>query len=62
MGNRDLLEFAEELARGGARSPKSYGCQQTIHFKGEINLVTDVDHESERYILGRSGTVPGPRR
>jgi len=54
MGNRELLEFVEELARGGGGIlRKSYGRQQTIHFKGEINLVTDVDRESERYILGR---------
>ncbi|MBP2679569.1 MAG: suhB, partial [Deltaproteobacteria bacterium] len=54
MGNRELLEFVEELARGGGGIlRKSYGRQQTIHFKGEINLVTDVDRESEGYILGR---------
>jgi len=54
MGNGDLLEFVEELARGGGGIlRKSYGRRQTIHFKGEINLVTDVDRESEAYILGR---------
>jgi myo-inositol-1(or 4)-monophosphatase len=54
MGNGELLEFVEELARGGGGIlRKSYGLQQTIHFKGEINLVTDVDRESEGYILGR---------
>ena len=54
MGNRGLPEFVEELARaGGGILRKSYGRQQTIHFKGEINLVTDVDRESEEYILGR---------
>jgi myo-inositol-1(or 4)-monophosphatase len=54
MGNRELLVFAEELARGGGGIlRKSYGRQQTIHFKGEINLVTDVDRESEESILGR---------
>jgi myo-inositol-1(or 4)-monophosphatase len=52
--NRDLLAFAEELARGaGDILRRSYGRQQTIHFKGEINLVTDVDRESEEHILGR---------
>jgi len=54
MENRELLAFAEELARGGGGIlRKSFGRQQTIHFKGEINLVTDVDRESEGYILGR---------
>ena len=54
MGTRELLEFVEELARGGGGIlRKSYGGRQTIHFKGEINLVTDVDRESEAYILGR---------
>jgi len=54
MGTTELLGFAEELARGGGRIlRKSYGLPQTIHFKGEINLVTDVDRESEGYILGR---------
>ena len=54
MGDGKLLEFVEELARGGGGIlRKSYGLQQTIHYKGEINLVTDVDRESERYILGR---------
>jgi len=51
--NRELLAFAEGLARGaGGILRRNYGRQQTIHFKGEINLVTDVDHESEKYILG----------
>ncbi|HSE14892.1 MAG TPA: inositol monophosphatase family protein, partial [Candidatus Deferrimicrobium sp.] len=54
MENRELLGFVEELARGGGEIlRRSYGLQQTIHFKGEINLVTDVDRESEAYILGR---------
>ena len=54
MGNWDLPEFVEELARGGGEIlRKSYGRPQTIHFKEEINLVTDVDRESEGYILGR---------
>lgn len=54
MENRELLAFVEELAReGGAILRKSYGMRQTIHFKGEINLVTDVDRESEKHILGR---------
>jgi len=55
MGDsRELLVFAEGLARGaGEILRRNYGRQQKIHFKGEINLVTDVDHESEAYLLGR---------
>ena len=54
MEARDGLAFAEELARGaGAILKRRYGRRQAIHFKGEINLVTDVDRESEEYLIGR---------
>jgi myo-inositol-1(or 4)-monophosphatase len=54
MRNGELLAFAADVARGaGEILRRSYGRRQTIHFKGEINLVTDVDRESEAYILGR---------
>ncbi|RJP25639.1 MAG: inositol monophosphatase [Deltaproteobacteria bacterium] len=54
MDNGTLLSFAEEVARGaGDILRRNYGRQQTIHYKGEINLVTEVDRESEAYILGR---------
>jgi myo-inositol-1(or 4)-monophosphatase len=54
MENWQLLAFAEDVARGaGDILRRNYGRQQTIHFKGEIDLVTEVDRESERYILGR---------
>jgi myo-inositol-1(or 4)-monophosphatase len=54
MENGQLLAFAEDVARGaGEILRRNYGRQQKIHYKGEINLVTDVDRESERYILGR---------
>jgi len=52
--NAALRAFAEKIARGaGEILRRSYGLRQTIHFKGEINLVTDVDHESEAYLIGR---------
>jgi myo-inositol-1(or 4)-monophosphatase len=52
--NAELRAFAERIARGAGEILRgSYGLRQTIHFKGEINLVTDVDHESEAYLLGR---------
>lgn len=54
MDNGKLLAFAEDVARGaGDILRRNYGRQQTIHFKGEINLVTEVDRASEAYILGR---------
>ncbi|MBI5906048.1 MAG: inositol monophosphatase [Deltaproteobacteria bacterium] len=54
MDNGRLLAFAEDLARGaGEILRRNYGRRQTIHYKGEINLVTEVDRESEAYILGR---------
>jgi myo-inositol-1(or 4)-monophosphatase len=52
--NRKMLAFAEEIARGaGEILKRNYGLAQTIHFKGEINLVTDVDRESEAYLIGK---------
>jgi myo-inositol-1(or 4)-monophosphatase len=52
--NAELRAFAERIARGaGEILRRNYGLRQTIHFKGEINLVTDVDHESEAYLIGR---------
>jgi myo-inositol-1(or 4)-monophosphatase len=54
MENRQLLAFAEDVARGaGDILRRNYGRRQQIHFKGEIDLVTEVDRESERFILGR---------
>ncbi|HEY3488726.1 MAG TPA: inositol monophosphatase family protein [Candidatus Deferrimicrobiaceae bacterium] len=54
MDNRFLLEFAMETAAGAGEILRSnYGRRQTIHFKGEINLVTDVDRASEAYIKDR---------
>jgi myo-inositol-1(or 4)-monophosphatase len=54
MDHRELLEFARATAAGAGKILKeSYGRRQTIHFKGEINLVTDVDRASEAYIKGR---------
>ncbi|MEW6721367.1 MAG: inositol monophosphatase family protein [Thermodesulfobacteriota bacterium] len=54
MENRELLAFAEDVARGaGEILRRNFGRRQKIHFKGEIDLVTEVDRESERYILGR---------
>jgi len=54
MENREWLEFAEDVARGaGEILRRNYGKRQSIHYKGEINLVTDVDRQSEAYIMER---------
>lgn len=54
MGDRKWVEFAEDVARGaGEILKRNYGKRQSVHFKGEINLVTDVDRESEAYIIDR---------
>jgi myo-inositol-1(or 4)-monophosphatase len=54
MDNSDLARFAEDVARGaGEILRRNYGRKQAIHYKGEINLVTDVDRRSEAYIMGR---------
>ena len=54
MDNQRLLAFAVDAARNaGDILRKNFGRRQKISFKGEIDLVTEVDKESERYILGR---------
>ncbi len=54
MERKDWVAFAEETARGaGAILRRNWGRKQSVHFKGEINLVTDVDRESEAYIIRR---------
>lgn len=45
---RDVIEVAR---RAGAVLASHYGERQVIHFKGEIDLVTDVDRESEELIV-----------
>lgn len=58
MDNREWVGFAEDLARGaGEILRKNYGKRQSVHFKGEINLVTDVDRQSEAYIIERIRTA-----
>ena len=45
----DLVEFAQkagEILRAG------FGKQHQVEFKGEIDLVTEIDHRSEEFILG----------
>jgi myo-inositol-1(or 4)-monophosphatase len=52
MDNRDWMAFAEETAReAGKILRKHHGTRQSIRYKGEINLVTEVDWRSEAYIM-----------
>jgi myo-inositol-1(or 4)-monophosphatase len=58
MMQREWLEFAEDVARGaGEILRRNHGKQQSIHYKGEINLVTEVDRQSEVYIMERIRSV-----
>ena len=52
--NEKDLALAISLAReAGAPLKRSFGEAQEIDYKGRINLVTRMDHESERLIVGR---------
>src|SRR4030066_1230855 len=54
MGYREWVEFAEDMAQGAGKILRgTCGKRQSIHFKGEINLVTDVDRPSGAYIMER---------
>lgn len=47
------LQHIEELARGAGKILRDgYGKQHQIDFKGEIDLVTEIDRQSEDYLLG----------
>jgi len=51
---REWVRFAEETARGaGQILRRHYGRAHEIHYKGDINLVTRVDQESEAFIMER---------
>ena len=52
--NEKDLALAVSMAReAGALLKKSFGEAQEIDYKGRINLVTEMDHQSERLIVGR---------
>jgi myo-inositol-1(or 4)-monophosphatase len=47
------LADVEALARGAGNILRNgYQHEHTIKFKGEIDLVTEVDHESEAFLIG----------
>lgn len=44
----------EDLARGAGEFLRSgYATEHQVKYKGVIDLVTEVDHQSEQYLLGR---------
>ncbi|HEY6572537.1 MAG TPA: inositol monophosphatase family protein, partial [Candidatus Eisenbacteria bacterium] len=59
--NEKDLALAISLAReAGSLLKRNFGEAQEIDYKGRINLVTRMDHESERLIVGRIHDVhPG---
>ena len=47
------LDYLENLARkSGAILKAGYNTEHQVGYKGEIDLVTEVDHRSEAYLLG----------
>ena len=47
------LSDIEQLARGAGEILRAgFGAQHQIDYKGEIDLVTEIDHRSEDYLLG----------
>ncbi len=54
-GKEILQEIIVMAREAGAILKKYYGEEQSIHFKGEIDLVTDVDKRSEEYIMEMIG-------
>ena len=50
----EKLQFAVEVAKdAGSILKGNFGKSKEIHFKGEIDLVTNVDLESEKLIISR---------
>lgn len=53
MSNSPTLDDLELLARAAGEILRAgYQREHTVKFKGVIDLVTEVDHESEAYLLG----------
>lgn len=53
MSNSPTLNDLELLARAAGEILRAgYQREHTVKFKGVIDLVTEVDHESEAYLLG----------
>jgi myo-inositol-1(or 4)-monophosphatase len=48
----NLARGAGEILRAGYQPRPGFGPSMRIDYKGEIDLVTEVDHQSEAFILG----------
>jgi len=47
------IEDLEQLARkAGSILRDGYDKEHTVHYKGEIDLVTEIDHKSEAFLIG----------
>ena len=47
------LSYVENLARqSGAILRAGYDTEHQVGYKGVIDLVTEVDHQSEKFLLG----------
>jgi len=50
---KPIITDLERLAReSGAILRDAYNEDHTVHYKGEIDLVTEVDHKSEAFLIG----------
>jgi myo-inositol-1(or 4)-monophosphatase len=50
---KPTLSYVEDLARrAGAILRAGYDTEHQVNYKGVIDLVTEVDHESEEFLLG----------
>src|SRR5258706_10842797 len=48
-----ILAYIENLARkSGEILRAGYNTEHQVGYKGEIDLVTEIDHQSEKYLLG----------
>jgi myo-inositol-1(or 4)-monophosphatase len=47
-----LARQAGEILRGGFSTRPGFGGQIQVDYKGEIDLVTEMDHRSEEFLLG----------
>lgn len=58
---KPTLADIERLARqAGAILREGYNKEHTVHYKGEIDLVTEADHASEAFLLGEiKSAFPG---
>ena len=55
---KPTLEYVEHLARqAGAILRAGYDTEHQVDYKGVIDLVTEVDHQSEAFLDGQPGML-----